>query len=136
MFHWNPARTVVLDSFCAGLTLWPMAPVSAGYVACATMCEMGYSGTQNFARGGLGMIANVKARFSNGVLTPLEPLDLEEGDEVMVSIDSEPQRSYEERIRTTMSAAGGWEKDSEYWEQTKRMLYEARKTDSRIEASP
>lgn len=37
------------------------------------------------------MIANVKARYSNGVLTPLEPLDLEEGKEVLVSIeDSTP----------------------------------------------
>ena len=33
------------------------------------------------------MIANVKARFSNGTLVPLEPLDLEEGKEVMVSIE-------------------------------------------------
>lgn len=33
------------------------------------------------------MIANVKARFSNGVLTPLEALDLEEGEEVVVSIE-------------------------------------------------
>ena len=37
------------------------------------------------------MIANVKARYSNGVLTPLEPLDLEEGREVVVSIEEEPQ---------------------------------------------
>ena len=33
------------------------------------------------------MITNVKARYANGVLTPLEPLDLEEGREVMVSIE-------------------------------------------------
>ena len=33
------------------------------------------------------MIANVKARFSNGTLVPLEPLDLEEGREVVVSIE-------------------------------------------------
>ncbi len=33
------------------------------------------------------MIANVKARYSKGVLTPLEPLDLEEGKEVVVSIE-------------------------------------------------
>ena len=32
------------------------------------------------------MMASVKARFSNGVLTPLEPLDLEDGAEVTVSI--------------------------------------------------
>ena len=43
------------------------------------------------------MIANVKARYANGVLTPLEPLDLEEGQEVVVSIgtrrwSSQPRR--------------------------------------------
>ena len=31
------------------------------------------------------MKASVRARFANGVLTPLEPLDLEEGAEVTVS---------------------------------------------------
>ena len=36
------------------------------------------------------MIANVKARFSKGVLTPLEPLELEEGKEEVVSIDDAP----------------------------------------------
>ena len=36
------------------------------------------------------MIANVKARYSDGVLTPLEPLDLEEGKEVLVSIEDAP----------------------------------------------
>lgn len=33
------------------------------------------------------MIVNVKARYAHGVLTPLEPLDLDEGKEVMVSIE-------------------------------------------------
>ena len=33
------------------------------------------------------MIVNVKAKYANGVLTPLEPLDLDEGKEVMVSIE-------------------------------------------------
>ena len=33
------------------------------------------------------MIVNVKARCADGVLTPLEPLDLDEGKEVMVSIE-------------------------------------------------
>ncbi len=64
------------------------------------------------------MIANVKARFSNGALVPLEPLDLEEGKEVMVSIEDAPpalpnesathgaslesrgQAIYEQRIRS------------------------------------
>ena len=34
------------------------------------------------------MIANIKARYANGVLTPLEPLDLEEGAEVVVSVEA------------------------------------------------
>lgn len=33
------------------------------------------------------MIENVRARFSNGVLEPLEMLDLDEGQEVVVSIE-------------------------------------------------
>ena len=82
------------------------------------------------------MIANVKARFSDGVLTPLEPLDLEEGEEVTVTIDTKPHLSEEERLRITMSAVGGWKEDSEYWERAKRMLYEARRTGSRIEPTP
>ena len=36
------------------------------------------------------MIANVKARYQNGVLTLLEPLDLEEGKEVVVFIEEAP----------------------------------------------
>lgn len=36
------------------------------------------------------MTATVKAKYANGVLTPLEPLDLEEGREVTVSIEEEP----------------------------------------------
>ena len=45
------------------------------------------------------MKANVKARYANGVLTPLEPLDLEEGREVVVSIeDATPQANGKESI--------------------------------------
>ncbi len=33
------------------------------------------------------MIANVRARYTNGALVPLEPLDLEEGAEVVVSVE-------------------------------------------------
>ena len=33
------------------------------------------------------MILNVRARFSNGALIPVEPIDLEEGAEVVVSIE-------------------------------------------------
>ena len=36
------------------------------------------------------MIVSVKARYANGVLTPLAPLDLEEGAEVVVSVEKAP----------------------------------------------
>ena len=35
------------------------------------------------------MIAKLKARYANGVLTLLEPIDLEEGQEVMIRIEDE-----------------------------------------------
>ncbi len=45
------------------------------------------------------MIASVKARYSNGALVPLEPLDLEEGKEVVVSVeDAAPQANGKESI--------------------------------------
>ena len=35
------------------------------------------------------MIRKVRARFANGVLTPLEPLDLEEGAVLMLSLEAD-----------------------------------------------
>ena len=42
------------------------------------------------------MITNVKARYSNGVLTPLDPLDLEEGTEVVMTVETAPDGVSEE----------------------------------------
>ena len=36
------------------------------------------------------MTITIKARYANGQLTPLEPLDLEEGAEVTVSVEAGP----------------------------------------------
>jgi predicted DNA-binding antitoxin AbrB/MazE fold protein len=36
------------------------------------------------------MITNIKARYVNGALLPLEPLELEEGLEVVISIEEGP----------------------------------------------
>ena len=73
----------------------------------------------------------LRAKFSNGVLTPLDSLDLEEGAEVTVSIDDEPELSLEERIEILKSTAGAWEKNSEYWDEMKQIIYESRITGSR-----
>ena len=37
------------------------------------------------------MTITIKARYANGQLTPLEPLDLEEGAEVTVSVEEGPK---------------------------------------------
>ena len=76
------------------------------------------------------MIANVKARFSRGVLTPLEPLALEEGSEVTVSIDVRPAMSEEERRAHSRAAVGAW-KGKIDGEKLKQTLYEARTSGSR-----
>ena len=39
------------------------------------------------------MITRVRAKFTNGHIVPLERLDIEEGAEVMVSIEDAPQAS-------------------------------------------
>ncbi len=74
------------------------------------------------------MIVNVRARFSDGVLTPMEPLDLAEGEEVTVSIEDAPPP--DRTIRALRATAGAW-KGSHDPEELKRMLYEARVTGSR-----
>ena len=78
------------------------------------------------------MIANVKARYANGVLTPLEPLDLEEGDEVTVSIEHSLKR---DRVAEAFNASkGGWVGLHDP-EELKRMIYDARLTGSREKPS-
>ena len=72
----------------------------------------------------------VKARYSNGKLTPLEPIDLVEGEEVMVSIDDRRELSDEERLERFKAAAGGW-KGLHDPEEFKRMIYQARIDGSR-----
>ena len=39
------------------------------------------------------MISGVKATYSKGAIVPLEPLDLEEGADLSISIEVEPDRS-------------------------------------------
>ena len=39
------------------------------------------------------MITNIQARYANGVLRLLEPVDLEEGKEVVVSIEDATSQS-------------------------------------------
>lgn len=70
----------------------------------------------------------VKARFANGVLEPLDALDLEEGQEVVVSVAA--QHPVGHTGRGMRAAAGAW-KGTHDPEKLKRVIYAARLMTSR-----
>lgn len=72
----------------------------------------------------------LKARFSEGVLKPLERLDLEEGAEVLITLDPGLAETGEQRRRRSKASAGSWGRPGD-GERLKRALYEARITGSR-----
>ena len=74
------------------------------------------------------MIMNVRARYSEGVLTPLEQLDLEEGAGVAVSVEDTPSP---DRAARVLRATAGALKGRHDPEELKRVIYEARLTGSR-----
>ncbi len=78
------------------------------------------------------MLKTIKARCVNGALVPLEPVELREGDEYLITFDARPALSDEERQRLLRSSAGAWRKNSEYWEKELERIYEARRLGSRI----
>ena len=78
-------------------------------------------------------MVNVKARYANGVLTPLEPLSLEEGAEVVVSVEA--AASVASRLESLRESAGGW-KGGRDPEELKRAIYEARDSGSRQPVDP
>ena len=49
-------------------------------------------------------MATVRARYEKGVLTPLEPLDLEEGKEVVVSVEDTPAPDSEDHANSSASS--------------------------------
>ena len=69
---------------------------------------------------------NVRAVYRDGSLTPLNYVDIEEGDVVSLTIEVESERSKEERLKKLKSTAGAWADNSEYWENFKKYIYEAR----------
>ena len=75
------------------------------------------------------VLKHFRARYSKGVLEPLEELDLEEGAEVSVSIKEAPSR--ERKLEALRRSAGGWKGNSDP-EELKRMIYESRIRGSRI----
>lgn len=54
------------------------------------------------------MLRTIKARYRNGVIEPLEKIDIENETEILVTIDVPPAISKEEKWNRFLSAAGGW----------------------------
>lgn len=55
------------------------------------------------------MLKSVKARYRNGVIEPLEEIDLADGAEITITFsDVSPPLSEEERLKRFLSSAGGW----------------------------
>ena len=81
------------------------------------------------------MIENVRARYRNGVLTPIKPIELSEGDEVTISVGTRSPLSSEERRERLRSLVGAW-KGRVDGEAMKKQIYEARRIGSREESGP
>ena len=79
------------------------------------------------------VLRHFRARYSRGVLEPLEAIDLEEGAEVSVSIEETPSPTRD--LEAFRRAAGGWKGNSDP-EELKRMIYEARIAGSREPPDP
>ena len=51
------------------------------------------------------MIRKIRARFSNGVIEPLETVNVAEGEELEVAIEEKPTKAEDESF---LKAAGSW----------------------------
>lgn len=78
------------------------------------------------------MLKTIKARYRNGVIEPLEEIDLADGTEINITIDSRQTMSQEERERRFLSSAGRWKDivDEDFLDE----IYEQRKRRTRPEA--
>jgi predicted DNA-binding antitoxin AbrB/MazE fold protein len=54
------------------------------------------------------LLKTIKARYRNGVIEPLEEIDIAEDVEITVTIDVPASISEDERWKKFLSAAGGW----------------------------
>ena len=79
------------------------------------------------------MVNSVRATYSKGAIVPLEPLDLEEGANLSISIEVESKASRAERgLKALRATAGSW-KGAQDADELVREIYEARLAGSRPE---
>lgn len=77
------------------------------------------------------MERKIKARFSNGVIKPLEKLDIKEGREITITI-KEPPSEITKTIESLRNSFGGW-KGLINTEELKRNIHEDRLINTRLE---
>ena len=80
------------------------------------------------------MIMNIKARFSDGVLTPLDPIDLKDGEVVTLHIENAPsthvtRQDSEERLRSDSATSSFAELLGEIHESATEVSWEGLPTD-------
>ena len=71
------------------------------------------------------MRTTIRVRYSDGVLVPLESLEMEDGNEFFVEFDDKEFLSKKERRARFKAAAGGW-KGTIDAEELKRKIYKSR----------
>ena len=68
----------------------------------------------------------IRVKYVGGALMPMEALDMEEGAEVLATLDVLPKPSADELVKRSMAAAGAW-KDKEYWLEYQRQRWRERR---------
>ena len=76
------------------------------------------------------MPKEIRARFSKGVLEPMEKLELREGDEVLISVRMAP--SVQRTLKALRATAGAW-RGTHDPEELKRSIYANRLISTRPE---
>ncbi len=77
------------------------------------------------------MAKKIQAKFANGALKPLKELDLEEGQDVSITIDAESNLGYEKWIERFGSVDQELKK-LEGWEEIKKYLHDYRHPERRV----
>jgi len=78
------------------------------------------------------MARSIKARFSKGMIEPLEKLEFEEGKEMIITISGVSHPKVENFLEVLKATSGGW-KDLIDAEQLKRNIYADRLVSTRPE---
>jgi predicted DNA-binding antitoxin AbrB/MazE fold protein len=109
------------------IALLAQSPVAKGQIPNHKPHKVIYT---NHKKGRKKMARTIKARFSNGVIEPLEKVEIPEGEEITVTIEETSERK--RFLEALKSTAGGW-KDLIDAEELKKNIYNDRLISARPE---